>query len=120
MTIQTVEQTRQVLSNHIQAFGRGDIEAIMADYAPNAVFLTPDGPLYGQAEVRALFETLLKDFPPGSSSEILQQIVEGELAHVVWSGESDRLKVSFAVDTLIVRNGKIQQQTFAAQIEPKY
>ncbi|MGF1473054.1 MAG: hypothetical protein ACFB50_15120 [Rubrobacteraceae bacterium] len=58
-------------------------------------------------------------FPPGSAFELSQQIVEGEIAYIIWSGESERLKIPFAAETLIVRDGKIVAQTFAAQTEVK-
>lgn len=37
------EQTRKILIHHWQAFGAGDVEAIMADYADDAVLITPEG-----------------------------------------------------------------------------
>lgn len=83
----------------------------------DAVLITSDGVLRGKEEIRALFEGLVADFPPGSAFEMSQRIVEGELAYIVWSGESERLKIHFATDTLIVRDGKIVMQTFAAQME---
>lgn len=115
----TEKQTEQTLQNHLQAFGQGDVDAVMADYAEDAVFYTPDGPLRGKAEIRPFFEELITDFPPGSTIEISQQTIDDELVYLVWSGESEALTISFATDTLIVRNGKIVQQTFAAKIQSK-
>jgi len=103
----------QTLLDHVQAFGSGDVDAIMADYHENAVFITPDSVLRRSAEIRTFFEGLVADF------EISQQLIEGDLACVVWSGESEKLKIPFATDTLIVRDGKISAQTFAAQMEAK-
>jgi len=115
----TKNQTEETLNNHIYAFAQGDVTAIMADYAEDALFFTPDGVLRGKAEIRPLFERLLADFPPGSEVELRQQLIEGETAYVVWSGESEQLKIPFATDTLLIRDGKIVVQTFAAQIEVK-
>lgn len=119
MTTDTSQQTLQALQNHIAAFGRGDVDAIMADYAEDAVFYTPDGALRGKAAFRPLFEDLVAKFPPGSSVELKQQIIDRDLAYIVWSGESDQLRIRFATDTLLVRDGKIHRQTFAAQMESK-
>jgi hypothetical protein len=33
MALDTTEQTEKILLHHWQAFGAGDVEAIMADYA---------------------------------------------------------------------------------------
>jgi ketosteroid isomerase-like protein len=38
-------QTEKTLCRHWQAFGAGDVEAIMADYAGDAVLITPEGTL---------------------------------------------------------------------------
>ncbi len=119
MASETGKRTEETLRNHLQAFGSGDVDAIMADYDENAVFIAPEGTLRGSGEIRALFEKLVADLPPGSALEISQQIIEGEIAYIVWSGESGRVKISFATDTFIVRDGKIVAQTFAAQMETK-
>lgn len=118
MTTHT-EQTQQTLQSHLEAFGRGDVDAIMADYADDAVFYTPDGALRGKTQIRRLFDDLVAKFPPGSSVDIARQTVDGELAYLVWSGESDKLEIPFATDTLLVHDGKIVRQTFAAQINDK-
>jgi len=115
----TKTQTEETLNNHIYAFAQGDLEALMADYAEEAIFFTPEGVLHGKAEIRPHFEQLLADFPPGSAVEITQQLVEGETAYVVWYGESQKLNIPFATDTLLVRDGKIVIQSFAAQIKAK-
>lgn len=115
----TQSQTEEILNKHIYAFAQGDVAAIMADYAEEAVFFTPEGARRGQVEIRSMFEQLLTDFPPGSAVELHQQIIEGETAYVVWSGESERLKIPFATDTLLVRDGKIVMQSFAAHVEAK-
>jgi hypothetical protein len=113
------KQTEETLLKHLQAFGSGDVDAIMADYDEAAVFIMPNGPLRGKDEIRLLFESLVADLPPGSTLEVSEQIVEGEIAYIVWSGESEMLKVPFATDTFIVRDGKIVAQTLAAQMERK-
>lgn len=119
MSSQASQQTEKTLHNHLQAAEHGDVDAIVADYAEDAVFFTPDGLLRGRDEIRALFEQLVADFPPGSTVEMKQQLIDDELAYLVWSGESEKLSIPFATDTLIVRDGEIVQQTFAAQMEAK-
>jgi ketosteroid isomerase-like protein len=114
------KRTEETLLKHLQAFGSGDVDALMADYDEAAVLIMPDGPLHGTAEIRSGFESLLaEDLPPGSTLDVSKQIVEGEIAYIVWSGESEKLKIPFATDTFVVRDGKIVAQTFAAQMETK-
>jgi ketosteroid isomerase-like protein len=113
------ERTQRTVNNHLQSFSRGDLDALMADYAETAIFCTPEGILRGKAEIRAFFEQLLVSFPPGSTFEIAKQIVDSNLAYLVWAGESQKLHIPLATDTILLHNGRIAQQTFAAQIQQK-
>ena len=113
------KRTEETLLKHLQAFGSGDVDAIMSDYDDASVLIMPDGPLRGRAEIRSGFEALLADLPPGSTIEVSKQIVEGEIAYIVWSGESEKVKIPFATDTFVVRDGKIVAQTFTPQMEEK-
>jgi ketosteroid isomerase-like protein len=114
-------QTEKTLLHHWHAFGAGDVEAIMADYAKDAVLITADGPLKGHAQIRSLFEKVFANmFPPSSTSlNLAKQIVEGEMAYILWSGSSSLYNAAFATDTFVMRDGKIVAQTFAAQLEKK-
>lgn len=113
------QQTKATLQRHLHAFGTGVVDTIMEDYAADAVFITPDGILRGKSAIRSLFDELVEALPPGSTIDIEHQFIEGDMAYLVWSGESDTLRIPFATDTLIVRDSVIVQQTFAAQMEPK-
>ena len=113
-------QTAQTLQHHLQSFYAGDVEAIMADFAADAVLITPDGTLYGQAQIRPVFETFVTQIlPPGSTLNIVQQIVEGDIAYLLWAGESAHYRIPWGTDTFVIRAGKIVAQTFAAQMEAK-
>jgi len=113
------EQTQRTVNNHINSFNRGDVDAIMVDYAETAVFCTPERALRGRAEIRSFFEELLLSFPPGSTFEIKKQIFDENLAYLVWTGESKKLSIPFATDTIFLKEGQIVKQTFAAQLQIK-
>ena len=92
----------------------------MADFAAEAVLITPDGTLYGQAQIRPVFETFVTQImPPSSTLTIVQQIVEGDIAYLLWAGESAHYRIPWGTDTFVIRAGKIVAQTFAAQMEAK-
>jgi ketosteroid isomerase-like protein len=114
-------QTEKTLDRHWQAFGAGDVEAIMADYAGDAVLITPEGTLKGLAQIQALFAKIFANmFPAGKTSlNLTKQVVEGEVAYILWSGNSPFYNAPFATDTFVIRDGKIVAQTFAAQLESK-
>lgn len=112
--------TEKVLGQHLKAFGEGSITAIMADYAADAVFITPGGALRGHDQIRPVFEGLVAEFgKPGASFEMIQQVIDGNLAYIVWKAETADNIYELGTDTLVVRNGKITQQTLAAKITPK-
>ena len=80
-----MRSARDVLDHHLQAFGDGDLDGVMADYTDDSVLFTPDGPLKGPEAIRGLYIALLEEFgKPGMSVEMLQQDVEGECAYIVW------------------------------------
>jgi len=121
MALGHTEQTGKILLHHWQAFGAGDVEAIMADYAGDAVLITPEGTLKDLAQIRSLFAKIFASmFPAGKTSlNLTKQVVEGEVAYILWSGNSPFYNAPFATDTFVIRDGKIVAQTFAAQLEAK-
>jgi len=118
MALSNTEQTGKILLHHWQAFGGGDVEAIMAD---DAALITPEGTLKGLAQIRSLFANIFANmFPAGKTSlNLTKQVVEGEIAYIRWSGHSPFYNAPFATDTFVIRDGKIVAQTFAAQLEAK-
>ena len=112
--------TRDVLDRHLKSFADHDVDGVMADYSPEAVFFVPDGPLIGPDAIRPLFQALVSEFAkPGSSFTIQQRYIEGDHAYILWSAETADNWYEFATDTFVVRNGKIVAQSFAAKIRPK-
>lgn len=112
--------TRDVLDRHLRSFAERDIEGVLADYSPDAVLFSPEGPLKGPDAIRPLFQSLVSEFAkPGSSFTMRQQSVDGDHAYIVWTAETADNSYEFATDTFFVRDGKIAAQSFAAQIRPK-
>jgi ketosteroid isomerase-like protein len=111
------ESTEVVVGRHVQAFIANDVDAIMADFAADALLCTPEGPYRGHGEIRTFFERALPAFPAGSTTlDIKQQIVDGELFYVVWSSASPVADVPAACDVFLVRDGKLVYQCFAGEI----
>jgi ketosteroid isomerase-like protein len=101
MALGSSEQTEQTLCHHVQAFAAGDVEAIMADYTADAVFITPDGMLRGHAQIRALFEQMFATiFPPDSTAlNLAKQVVEGDIAYILWLASSAHDHAPWGTDT---------------------
>jgi len=84
--------TKDVLDHHLKAFDQGDLNGILSDYAPDAVFFTKNGALKGVDKIRPLFEALIAEFgKPGATFNVKQQLVEADYAYILWTAESDDL-----------------------------
>jgi ketosteroid isomerase-like protein len=112
--------TQTVLEHHLQCFGAGDLDGILSDYAPDAVFFTPDGPLVGPDAIKQVFIAMFAEFgKPGASFEMLRQSVDGDYAYILWTAETADNVYEVGTDTFVVRDGKIVAQSFAGKITPK-
>jgi ketosteroid isomerase-like protein len=115
-----MNSTQRVVENHIQRFREGDLEGVLEDFSPEAVVFTPSGTLKGKSEIKTLFQNLLEEFGKAGASETVRTaIFEGNYAYLIWSGETGDNNYEFATDTLVVRNGKIVMQSFAAKVTSK-
>ena len=112
-------QTEATLTHHLESFGKGDLDGLLSDYTEESKIFTPDGVLEGTAAIRPFFEKLVGMFPPGSKFEMVKQIIDGEIAYIVWTAESEKVNVVLGTDTFLIRDGKILTQTFAAHTEAK-
>ncbi len=112
-------QTKAVLEHHLKAFAAADLEATMADYDENAVLIHPDGVEQGYEQIQTFFEQIYSVFPARASQQMQVETVEGEIAYIIWSGESEQLDIRYATDTFVVRDSKITVQTFAGLIDQK-
>lgn len=75
----------QVVFSYFAAFGRGDIDAILAHYADDGVFMPADAPtVAGKEALRAAYARTLERVRilPGGQSTAEDVIVLGELAWV--------------------------------------
>lgn len=112
--------TSEVLDQHLTSFGRIDLDAILADYASDAVLFTPTEAMKGPEAMKPFFENLLSEFAkPGASFAMRQRCVEGEYAYILWDAETADHFYEAATDTFVVRDGKILAQSFAAKILPR-
>lgn len=112
--------TSDVIDHHLEAFGKLDLEGVLSDYAPGAVFFTEHGPLEGVGAIRPLFQAMIAEFEkPGAALRMRQRFVEGEYAYILWSAETADNVYELGTDTFVVRDGKIVAQSFTGKAIPK-
>ena len=108
----------EVFAHHAQALGAGDLDEIVADYADDAVMITPTGVMRGKDGVRAVFTQLLSDVP-NASWDLPTQIYEGDVLFLEWVANSASTRVDDGIDTFVFRNGLIRAQTVRYSLQTK-
>jgi len=112
--------TEAVIDHHLEAFGNGDIDDLMVDYSDNSILITPGRTLNNLNEIYALFNKFITDvIMPGSDFELSKKIINGDIAYLIWSAESDNYRIPFGTDTFVIKDGKIATQTVALVLEQK-
>ena len=108
----------EVFSHHAQALGAGNLDEIVADYADDAVFITPAGVKRGKDGVRAAFTELLADVPD-AKWELKTEIYEGDVLFLEWAADAATTRVEDGIDTFVFRDGLIQVQTVRYTVQHK-
>jgi len=112
--------TKDVIDHHLSAFAKRDIEGVLSDYAPGAVFFTQNGPLKGVDAIRPLFQAMIAEFgKPGAKFCMQEQFVAGDYAYILWTAETADNVYELGTDTFVVQNGQIIAQSFTGKIAPK-
>ena len=114
-----MRSTRDVIDDHLKRFAERDLDGILADYAPDAVLFTPAGPFKGAA-IRALLDALIREFAkPGATFDLRHMAAEGDVGYILWTAETADNRYDLATDTFVVRDGRIEAQSFAGTIVAK-
>jgi ketosteroid isomerase-like protein len=104
--------TREVFDRHLSHEATGDLDAILADYAPDAVIATPDGIGAGHDYIRKSFERVLPLLSPLELKSSVQ--TEGEVVYLTFRAQRDGRDELVGTDTFVIRDGLIQMHTFYA------
>jgi ketosteroid isomerase-like protein len=65
-----MKSTNDVLDHHLKASEQGDVDAVLSDYALDAVLFRKDGVFKGVAAIRPVFERFVAEFQtPGNSNQ---------------------------------------------------
>jgi ketosteroid isomerase-like protein len=115
-----MNQAEETLSHHLQSFGEGNIDELVADYTEDSVILFESNLIQGLDNISAFFTDFISNsLPPVSEFELKHSQVVGDVAYIVWAASTDKLSFKLGTDTLVITGGKILQQTVAVFIEPK-
>ena len=110
--------TQQVFNDHMDALARGDMPALMADYADDAVMLTIDQAYVGKAAIQGFFAATFAAMPHAKLTGTGLQ-VQGDYLLVSWTGDSDTVTVPNGNDTFYIHGDKIHMQSVWFTLLPK-
>lgn len=102
--------TQEVFAHHVQALGAGDLDEIVADYAEDAVLISPAGVARGPGGIRTAFTQLLSDVPDADWT-LKTQIYEGDVLFLEWAADAGATFADDGIDTFVFRDGLIRVQT---------
>jgi ketosteroid isomerase-like protein len=108
----------EIFQHHAEALIAGDLDGIVADYADDAVFITPGGVLRGKEGVRRGFTQLLADVPAADWA-VPTQIFEGDVLFIEWTADAEKTRVEDGIDTFVFRDDLIRVQTVRYSLQRK-
>jgi ketosteroid isomerase-like protein len=108
----------EIFQHHAEALIAGDLDEIVADYADDAVFITPGGVQRGKEGVRAAFTQLLADVP-NADWAVPTQIYEGDVLFIEWTADAEKTRVEDGIDTFVFRGDLIRVQTVRYSLQHK-
>lgn len=119
--IQTMDSTtKEIIEHHFSSFLENDLKEILSDYAEESIIYTPNKEYQGLNEIESLFRSAFIAYPKDKTSiTIDKSIFNGNMAYVVWHGETPEFSVSFSTATYIIDNGKIFRHTIGRVTIPK-
>jgi ketosteroid isomerase-like protein len=107
----------EVFQHHARALGASDLEQLDADYADDAVFITPAGVKRGKDSIREANAHVLADLP-NATWNMRTQIYEGDLMFVEWAADSASA-LGEGVATFVIRDGLIRAETLHFTVQHK-
>jgi hypothetical protein len=104
--------TRDVFDRHLRHQLTGDLDAIVADYAPDAIVATGEGIGSGHDHIRQNYERVL---PLLGSLELTSTVqVQDDIVYLTFRAQRDGEDELLGTDTFVIRDGLIQVHTFYA------
>jgi ketosteroid isomerase-like protein len=107
----------EIFEHHVAALGAGDLDDLFADYAEDAVLITPQGAVRGKQAVREAFIGMLGQIPD-ATFDVYTRIYEGDVLLTEWTATGSTARITDGVDTLVFGDGEIRVQTVRFTVEP--
>lgn len=111
--LEIMNNTEEILIQHLTAFGNNDLDAIVSDYTEESLIFTSKGIIRGLKNIRQFFTEFFEVIPKGSEFGMVQKIVEDYVAYIVWNSDSKIAKIPLGTDSFVFEDGKIKYHMVA-------
>ena len=107
----------EIYASHGKALVAEDLDRLAANFAEDAVQISPAGVRRGRDRIREGFIRLFKDLPQ-AKWEMRTTLFGGDVLFLEWSATSGTNRAEHGVDTFVFRDGLIQAQTVRYALTP--
>lgn len=110
---QSADETRtpeQVVKHHWDAFSHHDLEAVLSDYADDAIFIAQNQTVQGKAALRQMFGKYFSapaQAPSSAPSFDVKIASDGDVGYEHWVSNAGKPGALQGTDAFVVRHGKI-------------
>lgn len=109
---QEASETRtpeEVVKHHLDAFTHHDLDAVLSDYADDAVFIAPKQTVQGKAALRKMFASFFANGDTKTPAAVFEARVtaDGDVGYEHWVMNPGKPGSMEGTDAFVVRHGKI-------------
>ncbi|WP_280399697.1 nuclear transport factor 2 family protein [Nocardia carnea] len=108
----------EIIDHHVAALAAGNVDAVVADYAEDARFVTTDGVVAGRASLAKTIAGIVEQFP-GFTVTIVNLVVDDDIVLLEWTADTQGHVLTDGVDTFLIRDDRIQLQTARFTVHAK-
>jgi ketosteroid isomerase-like protein len=108
---------QEVFAHHSTAFGAKDIDEIVADFADDAVMITPAGVNRGKDGVRKAYRQIFADLPH-AAWDTKSNTYGDDVLLSEWAADASQSRAD-GVDTFVFGDGQIRVQTVHYTLQRK-
>jgi hypothetical protein len=106
---------QEIFETHGTAIRAGDLDAVVADYAEDALLVTPAGVVRGRPGIREAFAGLLAEIPDATWDFPTQHFAD-DVLFLEWTAVTGRARAE-GVDTFVFAGDSIRVQTVRFTLE---
>jgi len=114
------EMAEKFAADRAAAFYSGNVAALVSQYRPDAIVITPAGVLSEPAQIKALIEGVIGEFAqPGTKFELITQAAIGDVVTFVWKADTAINIYDLGAETYVLKDGLVAYQTIAFKVAAK-